>query len=138
MTRNCLLLDSCTGFSLASIAGRGKRITIRRGALIERKSKNTYIYQQRGGLAGSKFRPSQSAIRYHITTDVVCKELDQRQFELLSAISEDESRYQVYATDRLEWGCGLECSDDIFVKLRVADKPIAATICCKNGVWFCC
>ena len=43
-------------------------------------------------------------------TDVLCKELDQCQFELLSAISEDESRYQVYA---MGWG-----DNDVSVKRR--------------------
>ena len=133
MARKCLLLDSCTGFNVASVRSSDKGITIHKGALIE-KTRNTYIYQQRGGLTGSKFRP---VVRYHInTTDVMRKELDQRQFELLSAISEDESRYQVYATGRLEWGCSLEDGDDVFVKLRGVDKPVAATICCKKENGF--
>ena len=131
MAKNYLLLDSCTGFNLASVAGHG-RITIRRGALIEKTPRNSYIYQQRGGLTGSKYRLSQPTVRYHITaTDVACKELNQRQFQLLSAIFEDESRYQVYAENRLEWGCGLKSDDDVFVKLHGVDKPVAAAIRCE-------
>ena len=123
MARNYLLLDSYTGSNFASIRSS---ITIHRGALIEKTRNAQYIYQKRGCLAGSKCRP---AVRYHITaTDVMHKELDQRQFELLSAISEDESRYQVYANNRLEWGCSLEPGNDVFVKLRGVDKPVAATI----------
>ena len=126
MARNYLLLDSYTGFNLASIRSSDKGITIHRGALIEKTRNAQYIYQQRGCLTGSKCRP---AVRYHIiATDVMRKELDQRQFELLSAICDDESRYQVYAKDRLEWGCSLEPGNDVFVKLRGVDKPVAATI----------
>ena len=128
MAKIFLLLDSCTGLNFASVRSSDKGITIHKGALIE-KTRTGYIYQHRGGLASSKYRP-RPAVRYHITTDVMCKELDRRQFELLSAISEDESRYQVYATSRLEWGCSVKSGDDVFVKRRGIDKPVAATVCC--------
>ena len=127
MATNFLLLNSCTGFNYVSVRGSDKEITIHKGALIE-KTRSGYIYQHRGGLAGSKCRPT---VLYHTTTtDVMCKELNQRQFEFLSGISEDESRYQVYATGRLEWGCSVNNGDDVFVKRRGIDKPVAATICC--------
>ena len=127
MARNFILLDSCTGINLASIH---RKTTICKGALIE-KTSSGYLYQHRRGLVGSKFR---AAVRYHTVPDVKCKELNQRQFELLSAISEDEIRYQVYATGRLEWGCRMKSGDDIFVKFkqRGIDRPVAATICCKK------
>ena len=117
MARNFLLLDSCTGISLASVH---QKITIHKGALIE-KTSSGYLYRR--GLASS-------TELYRTTTDVMCKDLNQRQFELLSRISEDESRYQVYATGRLEWGCSVKSGDDVFVKRRGMDKPVAATVCC--------
>ena len=129
MGRNFLLLESCTGVKLASVH---QKITIHKGALIEKTSRG-YIYQHRGGLTGSNHGP---AVQYRITTEVICKELDQRQFELLSAISEDESRYQVYATGRLAWGCSVKSGDDVFVKQRGIDKPVAGTVCCKKENTF--
>ena len=121
MARNFLLLDSCTGISLASVHQKN---TIHKGALIE-KTSSGYLYRR--GLASS-------TELYRTTTDVMCKDLNQRQFELLSRISEDESRYQVYATGRLEWGCSMKSGDNIFVKFkqRGIDRPVAATICCKQ------
>ena len=135
MARRYLLLNSSIGYNVASIS-RGRGITICRGALLEQTTRNTYVYHQRGVLRSSKFKPSQLEIRHHITTDVDCKKLSQHQFELLSAISKEESRYHVYATDRLEWGCSLESGDDVFVKLRGVDKPVAATVCCKKEHGF--
>ena len=126
MATNFLLLNSCTGFNFVSVRGSDKEITIHKGALIEKTTRG-YIYQHRRGLTGSKCRPTEL---YHTTTEVMCKDLNQRQFELLSGISEDESRYQVYATGRLEWGCSVKNGDDVFVKRCGIDKPVAATICC--------
>ena len=135
MAANYLLLSSTIGFNLASV-GRGKGIDIPRGALVERTVRNTYVYHQRGVLNSSKFRPSQTGVRYHITTDVDCKKLSQCQTGLLSAISDEKSRYQVYAAGRLEWGCKLENGDNVFVKLHGVEKPVAATICCKKENGF--
>lgn len=135
MARRYLLLDSSIGYNVASIS-RGRGITICRGALLEQTTRNTYVYHQRGVLKSTKFKPSQLEIWYHFTADVKCKKLSQHQFKLLSAISEEESRDQVYATDRLEWGCNLESGDNVFVKLRGADKPVAATVCCKKEHGF--
>jgi hypothetical protein len=131
MATNFLLLDSCTGTGSSVRAGSDKEITIPKGALIE-KTRSGYIYQHQGDLPGSRCR---SAVLYHINTaDVTCKGLNRRQFELLSEISEDDSRYKVYTTGRLEWGCSVKSGDDIFVKRRGMDKPVAATICCIKKV----
>ena len=135
MAANYLLLSNSIGFNLASV-GRSKRTDIPRGALLERTVRSTYVYHGRGVLNSSKFRPTQTGVRYHITTDVDCKKLSQCQIGLLSAISDEESRYQVYATDRLEWGCKLEKGDNVFVKLHGVEKPVAATICYKKENGF--
>ena len=100
MAKNFPLLVSCTaGLTLNS--DKASEITLHKGALIQKTTSGHNIYQHRG--------ECRQAVQYHITTaDVICKELDQRQFEFLSKISDDEIRYQVYA---MGWG-----DNDVSVK----------------------